>query len=523
MKKIFHSDSFWLTFILVLAIFLYFWKIDQWQYLSYDEARDYLIIKRILVDKKFTLIGPSLGILDGGYLPPFYYYLLAPSLLFSKFHIWGPDVFSATLAIFAVIAFYIIAKDFFGKFPAIIGSLFFVFNPYLIQAGRHTRDPHMLPLFLLLFLYSFKKYVYEKKRWFLLLATISLGIAISLHLTAVVFLPFLVFLLIKDFRKFKLNRILVISKLSFILFFLPLLFFDLRHNFSVLRAFFSFFAKPKNGPLFVLLISKIERFFVLLFKLPVILFSGTFQNELLSLRSMPLFPLEKINIGTLTGFDLLKFIIAGILWLSVLVVTLYLIKKEKQKFFNIILVFIFCGFLISFMCPENYTFLYYFYGLFPFIFLLLTGVISFLNNKVPRPAKYFFIFSLALLALMPFFPNLFKTETRPEKYFLPVTEIIAHDFQNNRRIAIVSHSGDQLRWEYNGLEYRYFLESIYRLPLTGWGASDYEKAEILYFVDESNLQNPLSFKGMEMETFAPKTILKTWEASSGQKIYKMVK
>lgn len=523
MRKIIKCDFFPLLIVVILSLFLYGWKITKWQYFSYDESRDYLIIKRILIDRKFTLIGPSIGIADGAYLPPFYYYFLAPSLLISKFHLWGPDIFSAILGIFSVTLFYLIAKDFFGRTPAFIGSLFFAFNPYLIQAARHTRDPHMLPLFLLLFFCFFKKYFFEKKRWFLLLVSVSLGIAISLHLTAVVFFPFLVFLLLKDFRKFKINRILILSKFSFIFFFLPLLFFDLRHNFSLSKAFFSFFTKPKNGLLFVLLISKIERFFVLLFKLPIIFFSGTFQKELLSLRSMPLFPLEKINVGILTGFDLLKFIVAGALWLSVLVATLYLVKRGKQKFIDLILAFVFCGFLISFMCPINYTFLYYFYGLFPFIFLLLTGVISFLIKKVSLSIKHFLIFTFILLALLPFFPNMFKTETRPEKYFLPVTEIIATDFQRGQKMAVVSHSGDPLRWEYNGLEYRYFLESIYRLPLTGWEASDYEKAEILYFVDEDNLPDPLSFKGMEMEAFAPKKILKTWEVSSGQKVYKMVK
>jgi len=521
MKKIFQSDSFWLTLILVLAIFLYFWKIGQWQYLSYDEARDYIIIKRILVDKKFTLIGPSLGVLDGGYLPPFYYYWLVPSLLLSKFHIWGPDVFSATLAISAVIAFYMVAKNFFGKFPALIGGLFFVFNPYLIQAARHTRDPHMLPLFLLIFIFSFKKFLIDKKSWFLLTAAISLGIAVSLHLTVAVFLPLLVFLFFQEFKKRGFSKVLSLSFLGLIIFFLPLVFFDLRHDFSLSRAVLSFLA-GKGGLAFErILWLKTERLVVFLIKLPLIFFSGTFQKALLSLRAMPFSSIERINIFSVSNrIEQIKLILSVILWITTIVVTLPRATERKLK---IVFIFVFFGFLISFMCPQKACFLYYFYSLFPFFFLLLSGAIFFLWEKSSQRKRIALTILLVAMAIMPFFPDGLKTEIRPEKYFLPVCQIIANDFPQGKKVAIVSNVGDFLRWEHNALEYRYFLEAIYKQPLGGWGVDDYKTADILYFIDEGEFKDPLNFNGMEMEMFAPKKISEIWKANSGQKIYKMEK
>lgn len=521
MKKIFQSDSFWLTLILALAIFLYFWKIDQWQYLSYDEARDYIIIKRILVDKKFTLIGPSLGILDGGYLPPFYYYLLAPSLLFSKFHIWGPDVLSAMLAIFAVIAFFLVAKDFFGKFPAIIGSLFFVFNPYLVQAARHTRDPHMLPLFLLIFIFSFKKYLFDNKRWFLLAAAVSMGIAVSLHLTAAVFLPLLVFLFFQEGKRKGFSKVLSFSFLGLIIFFLPLIFFDLRHDFSLSKAVLSFLTKKGNLAFDQILLMKTERLIAFLIKLPLIFFSGTFQKALLSLRSLPLSSIERINIFSVSNkIEQIKLALSVILWITMIVVSL---PKAKEKKLKIVFIFIFFGFLISFMCPLKACFLYYFYSLFPFFFLLLSGAVYFLWGKVSHLKKIALTIFLAAMAIMPFFPDGLKTEIRPEKYFLPVCQIIADDFPQGKKVVIASNVNDFIRWEHNALEYRYYLEAIYQRPLGGWGIDDYKSADTLYFVDEGEFKDPLNFKGMEMEMFAPKKISKIWKASSGQKIYKMEK
>jgi len=149
--------------ILVIGAILRLYNLSVWQYFSYDQARDFLIIKKILLEGKFTLIGPSLGIADGAYLPPFYYYLTAPFLLLSRFHLWGPDFFSVLIGLGGVIVFYLLAKEMFGKKPAFLASLFYTLNPYMIQASRHIRNPHLQPLFLLLFAFYVLKFLENKK------------------------------------------------------------------------------------------------------------------------------------------------------------------------------------------------------------------------------------------------------------------------------------------------------------------------------------------------------------------------
>ena len=127
------------------------------------------------------------------------------------------------------------------------------------------------------------------------------------------------------------------------------------------------------------------------------------------------------------------------------------------------------------------------------------------------------------LAVISFFPNGLKTEIRPEKYFLPSAKIIAQDFSSNDKVAVAANINESNRWEKNGIEYRYFLESLYELPFLGSKENDYKSANVLYLIDEGDLKEPLKMGGMEMETFRPAKIEKVWEVETGQKIYKMTK
>jgi len=53
------TELLFLALIIILASFLRFYKINELHFFTYDQARDDLIVKRILVDHKFTLLGPQ--------------------------------------------------------------------------------------------------------------------------------------------------------------------------------------------------------------------------------------------------------------------------------------------------------------------------------------------------------------------------------------------------------------------------------------------------------------------------------
>jgi len=132
------------------------------------------------------------------------------------------------------------------------------------------------------------------------------------------------------------------------------------------------------------------------------------------------------------------------------------------------------------------------------------------------------ILGAVIFSFLSLFPEKIINKPKGENYFLPTCEKIAKDFSRNK-MAISANLADQSRWDHNGLEYRYFLEAFYHLPLRNWDVEDYQEADVLYLIDEGDLPEPLKLGGMEMEAFAPKKIEKVWQLKTGQKIYKLTK
>ena len=71
-----------------------------------DEGRDVLVVKRILVDHKFTLLGPATSI-GNMYLGPLYYYLMIIPMALSCLNPLGPAM---KVALFGVITVFFVYK-----------------------------------------------------------------------------------------------------------------------------------------------------------------------------------------------------------------------------------------------------------------------------------------------------------------------------------------------------------------------------------------------------------------------------
>ncbi|EKD67760.1 MAG: hypothetical protein ACD_48C00233G0002, partial [uncultured bacterium] len=65
--------------ILVLAAYLRLYRIADYMTFLGDEGRDVLIVKRMIVDHKFTLLGPTASV-GGFFMGPIYYYFMLPFL-----------------------------------------------------------------------------------------------------------------------------------------------------------------------------------------------------------------------------------------------------------------------------------------------------------------------------------------------------------------------------------------------------------------------------------------------------------
>src|SRR3989344_8231046 len=87
-----------LGIILFIGGFLRLYRIGDYMAFLGDEGRDVLVVKRIIVDHDFTLLGPitSVGLM---HLGPAYYYFMVPFLALSRLDPVGPAVMAALFSL----------------------------------------------------------------------------------------------------------------------------------------------------------------------------------------------------------------------------------------------------------------------------------------------------------------------------------------------------------------------------------------------------------------------------------------
>ncbi len=246
--------KFILPFLIILvAVFLRFYKFEEFVTFLGDQGRDAIIIKRIVTFEHFPAIGPpsSIGQI---YLGPFYYYLIAPFLLFFNFNPIGPAAGVALLSILGIIFSHFVVRKEINHLVALIFTIFLTFSAVNIQFSRFSWNPNLLPIFSFFTLYFYYKTFTTKNKLHAILFGSFLSFSIQLHhLAFLLIIPiFLSYLSSRIYFGISLKRILklvqddigniLISIFSSLLFSFPLIIFDLRHNFlnskNLVRFFF---------------------------------------------------------------------------------------------------------------------------------------------------------------------------------------------------------------------------------------------------------------------------------------------
>ncbi|MEK7127312.1 MAG: glycosyltransferase family 39 protein [Patescibacteria group bacterium] len=204
-----------LILILILAAILRFYKLPEYLQFLGDQGRDLLIVKAMIVDHKFTLLGPTASV-GGFYTGPVYYYFMLPFLALWQLDPVGPAVMSALFGLATIILVYFFVKDIADKKAGVLAALLTAFSPKMIDLSRFSWNPNPIPFFSLAAVYS----LYKRK---VFLAGLFVGILVQLHYINLVMIPVIGLMTkIKDWWKL------------FIGFFAGLslfLIFELRHGF----------------------------------------------------------------------------------------------------------------------------------------------------------------------------------------------------------------------------------------------------------------------------------------------------
>lgn len=243
---------FAIIILLIICLSLFPRSIDalnQNPVFGFDQGREMLAAKNIVINHKIMLIGTELGAgaagISGIFQGPVYYYLLTiPFILFN-----GNPVGAVWLMLFlsltSVFFGYYFGNKIFGAGGGILVSLLMSISPMLIVQARFMWSPYPPTLFILLSFYF--TYFLRKRNLNILLASFFAGfvynfefaIAVPLSITVVFYS---IFTFRKDFKKY------LYLLLGFLIAYSPMLFFEIRHGFTGLKGLIFYLANNSHIP-----------------------------------------------------------------------------------------------------------------------------------------------------------------------------------------------------------------------------------------------------------------------------------
>jgi len=159
--------------ILIFAAYLRLYDIAGYMTFLGDEGRDVLVVMHMIVNHKFTLLGPTASV-GGFFLGPIYYYFMLPFLWAWHLNPVGPAIMVALFGVATVALLFKVGKDVCNDWVGLIAASLYAFSPLVISYSRSSWNPNLVPFFSLLLIF----FLYKRKYLF---AGIALGVGLQLH------------------------------------------------------------------------------------------------------------------------------------------------------------------------------------------------------------------------------------------------------------------------------------------------------------------------------------------------------
>lgn len=218
----------------MLATFIRFYHLPQLLHWTMDEEYWSYIPLNIAQGYHFPLIGGSIA--DTGlYTTPWFVYLMAIVAYIGKGNPLVFGGFVSALGVLTTFLVFFLGKKMFSEKIALVTSVLYAGSVLASLWDRHYWNASLTPILTLLTLF----FVFQKR--YLLLA-ITLALAISAHGTGVSLCLFAVLALIWQ-RSFKPAMVVI---LILTISFLPVIFFETRHNFLETKAFLNYFTQKRS-------------------------------------------------------------------------------------------------------------------------------------------------------------------------------------------------------------------------------------------------------------------------------------
>ena len=234
-----------LAIILICSFILRVYKGPELFFWNIDEDIIGLTVKRMFTDNHPQLIG--FPIPGGIYLGPLFYYIISVFYIIAFFDPGKFYILSVLLATLTTFLVYKVGSTIFEKKAiGIIAAFIFAFSYFSNVYSRLLTGLSFGPILsLITYWILYQNMKLKKTKWLLALGIVLLiasqNEGSSLSLLALTILTFIIFKLKVPVAKLK----QVIG--LFVLFHIPLLIFDLRHNFHITKSFLSFVSLSGNS------------------------------------------------------------------------------------------------------------------------------------------------------------------------------------------------------------------------------------------------------------------------------------
>ena len=233
-----------LMLALALSIFLNFYRISERMIFIGDQGWFYISARDMILTGKIPLVGitSSHTWLHQG---PLWTYLLAFVLWAFNYNPLSGAYFTAFLNIFTVFLVYKLGKKMFSKRVGLIAALLYATSPLVIVNSHMPYHTSPIPLLVLGLIYSIYRWV-KGNAYFLPLTIFILALLYNFELaTQVIWVTILIIFILGFIKKKKwainiLNKEIWFLTISlFILPMLPIIIYDVNHNFAQTLKFFA--------------------------------------------------------------------------------------------------------------------------------------------------------------------------------------------------------------------------------------------------------------------------------------------
>lgn len=356
-----------LIFFILLGLFFRTYQLVERFGFGHDADLYSWIVKDIVIDHHFRLVG-QLTSMEGIFIGPFFYYLLVPFYLLFGMDPIGSAYFSPFVGILTILSYYFVFSKLFNKQVGIIAAFL-----QAVLLGPVGFDRWVVPtitakLWAVWYLYTLFMIARGNFRVLPILG-ILIGLIWHVHLAilpALLAIPFSLFFS----KKIPTLKQITLFLLSLIIVSLPFLIFELRHNFVQTISLIQSFSTPhEDGPMgwykFWTNLDKIAKNIDTLFFLPF---------------SLP---------------DNLKLPFTASLLLS----TLILIKRKILKTYEVILFFLWIIGVVSYFTLSSTLVSEYYFTNLEVIFLTIGAFLIYAVFKSSLLGRYFILLLLSFLAV----------------------------------------------------------------------------------------------------------------------------